>query len=228
MTGLKYHRVTSLSSSCKAAYDPAEASAQAERHAASFMTLLAERSTAGWPVVVAYDAELFGHWWLEGPIFIEQLLRRLDGSQELRAVTLSASVAALPTLPISRPAISSWGSGGYHHGWLGPRNAWVWRHIHHAHHEVVRMVRRTASRDGACARARDEAVRELLLLEASDWPFLIGTGSAPHYAARRVQRHHHRALAFARVALGVSAVPPDDRTAFLDGLEGEALWSPLV
>jgi 1,4-alpha-glucan branching enzyme len=88
----------------------------------------------------------------------------------------------------------SWGEGGDHRAWLNPRTEWTWDRLYDAEADAVEMVARVRAREGApsplVARATRQALRECLLLEASDWQFLITTGSARDYAERRFATHY--------------------------------------
>lgn len=169
MTGLKPYRIDGR------AYDPRVAADQASRHADDLLGRLARR---GDPLVVmAFDAELFGHWWHEGLIFLEHLMRRASASG-IAIVTLSAAAAA-SAWPVAEPAASTWGRGGDSHTWLGPSTAAHWRLVHRAWDLARRACRE--QRPGAI-----DVARAALLLQASDWPFAIdGSGSAG-YARGRV------------------------------------------
>jgi 1,4-alpha-glucan branching enzyme len=239
MTGLKLYRITGPGPH-KEAYDPAAAEARAREHARHFVdrrTAIA-REAAAWsahPILVApFDAELFGHWWLEGPIFLEHVLRGLDASaraQNIEATTLAAYLARFPATEAAAPAASSWGEGGFGDVWAGPEAAWLWRHVHHAGRRVRDAVRRARRADGLEGRALDQAIRELLLLEASDWAFMLRRGEVAAYAGARVRAHAHRAARLSGIATGEGRAADDaawldavcDRDRFLEGLSGDAI-----
>ncbi|MBW2452972.1 MAG: DUF1957 domain-containing protein [Deltaproteobacteria bacterium] len=239
-TGLKAHRITARRQSHKEPYEPAAGQARARLDANDFVSRLTTSAARRPPlspfVVAAFDAELFGHWWFEGPLFLEEVLRGLDRSPVLEAVTVGETVATCPTTIRAQPTASSWGRGGFGNVWVGPRTAWLWRHIHHAHAQVRGAIR--AGDDGSAIRslARDEAVRELLLLEASDWAFMLDGGDPSQLAHRRVAGHYQRAVDLAAVARGHRAIPEGERrqleaarqpSKFLHELSGPALVSPL-
>jgi len=90
------------------------------------------------------------------------------------------------------PAASSWGAGGYGEVWVGPEAAWSWRHVHHATRYVAWLVKNQRGIDGARGRALDQTIRELLLLQSSDWNFIIKTGTSLKYAESRIRVHVHR------------------------------------
>lgn len=193
-TGLKYHRITGPRGD-KAPYLPALAAARAAEHAADFVARRVETlvTLPTWPgatplVVAPYDAELFGHWWHEGPLFLEGVLRRLAARPEgISAITLPGYLARHGQLPLASPAASTWGEEGYGKVWTGPRTAPLLRPIHHATRRVRDAARTCGS--GPCAAFVARAVKELLLLQASDWPFMIHGGDTAAYAEARVREH---------------------------------------
>ena len=90
------------------------------------------------------------------------------------------------------PAASSWGAGGYGEVWVGPAAAYSWRHVHHATRYVSWLVKSHRGADGLRGKALDQTVRELLLLQSSDWNFIIHTGTSMKYAEMRMRAHLHR------------------------------------
>ncbi|RLB63583.1 MAG: DUF1957 domain-containing protein [Deltaproteobacteria bacterium] len=241
LTGLKYHRITAKDQQHKEPYEPESAHARARRDAADFLDRLeasAERRRATAPfIVAAFDAELFGHWWFEGPQFLDHLLRGLHRSQTLEATTLGDTVARCPEVATAEPTPSSWGRGGFGAAWVGPKTAWLWRHIHHAHHQVRAAVQGTSNESVTCALARDQAVRELLQLQASDWPFMLDAGQGTAVAAQRLSEHYRRAMDLAAVAAGDRDATEVEQhrlaaaqrqAGFLHELSGDALCAALA
>ncbi len=196
-TGLKYHRVTGgVPLHEKAPYDPEAAARQAHAHAEHFLharRLQMERVGAilrRAPVIVApYDAELFGHWWFEGPLFLETLLRCAARDSAVDLTTPPAYLADHPTHQMIEPSFSSWGDKGYVEVWLNGGNDWIDRHTHKAETRMIGLARRHAGADGSVADAINQAARELLLAQSSDWAFILTTQTASAYAARRVAEH---------------------------------------
>ena len=204
-TGFKYHRVTGGTKD-KEWYDRAEALEAVRGHAGHFLeglSLRLARAAVGLgcpPMVVApYDAELFGHWWFEGPEFLDQVMRRASRSG-VATETLSQALdrRALPW-PMSRPAESSWGDGGHLGVWLHPTNADLQPRLRTAGRRMAQVAARAfgdrgglpggGQTQGEAARWASQAARELLLAQASDWPFLIRMGTAASYARQRVESH---------------------------------------
>ena len=202
-TGVKYHRVTG-SGERKEPYDPARAEATAARHAADYAERCAAtlgRVGAGFDrpplITVPFDAELFGHWWHEGPLWIELLCRELAGRGTVRMIAPDAYLDAYPTNQVTEPNAGTWGAAGHHEVWLTESNDWIYRHLHHDAARMAALARCHPAADGILRRALDQAARELLLAQASDWPFMISRGTTVDYATARVTAHLAR---FTRLA----------------------------
>jgi 1,4-alpha-glucan branching enzyme len=241
-TGIKYHRVTAtgLDLADKALWNPTVARARAWDHAGHFVHSRAAQvqglagalGETAKPIVVApYDAELFGHWWFEGPWFLEGVFRHLalaSGSATgatLEPITLRAFLERHPTMVRATPAPSTWGEGGHARVWIAESNARLWRHVHHATHEVLALPR-PAQDDGddARKRAHRQAMIELLLLQSSDWPFILEMRTSEGYANSRARAHGARARKLSQmVRSGEMDRPWLDELArrddFLEGLE---------
>lgn len=199
--GLKYHRITGrVQLHEKQPYEPAPAFARAMEHAGNFHHNRVEQSR--WlgsiiekpPVLVCpYDCELFGHWWFEGPQFIESIFRCAQSAgHHLLPVTGSEYLAEQPVHQVVMPSASSWGDAGYNGVWLNPTNDWIYRHLHAAEERMVEVARRFPAADGDLKRALDQMGRELLLAQSSDWAFIMTTGTTVPYAVRRTKDHINR------------------------------------
>ncbi len=197
-TGFKYHAITHSQMHDKWVYDPDAARSRAGLHASHFrsnMQAQAERLGASMdrpPIIVSpYDAELFGHWWFEGPLFLDDLFRQLHFDQSvLEPISPGDYLQWHPTNQVATPCASSWGKNGYNEQWLNESNAWVWRHLHAAGRRMVDMAHRFPSPNGDLQhRALNQAARELMLLQSSDWPFILSTGTTVPYATRRFNEH---------------------------------------
>jgi 1,4-alpha-glucan branching enzyme len=145
-------------------------------------------------VVAPYDAELFGHWWFEGPMFLDFLFRKMQYDQDVVApITPSEYLARHPTNQVATPCDSSWGYKGYNEVWLNGSNDWLYRHQHKMGERMVEPARRHPDgAQGLRRRALNQAVRELLLAQASDWAFIMKTGTTTPYAVRRACDHINR------------------------------------
>jgi len=198
-SGLHHWRVTSRQADLgdKAPYDPGAAAARVRVHAAHFAGLLNEmaRLHPEGVTTAAYDAELFGHWWFEGVAWLEHVYRELAKVKTINPVPGREAVRA-EAVPYSLPE-GSWGEGGDHRVWLNEQTLDYWRSVYQAEAE---MIRAAADYSGAGLRVLKQMMRELLLLEASDWPFLIHTGQAADYARQRYREH---AQTFSRLAAGL-------------------------
>lgn len=197
-TGIKYYRITGKGEH-KEPYVRARALEKAAEHAGNFMfnrekqieylnSLLGKK-----PIIVSpYDAELFGHWWFEGPEWLDYLIRKIFYDQKtLRMITPSEYLYENPINQIATPTMSSWGWKGYSEVWLEGSNDWIYRHLHKASERMVELSREYPDAEGLIKRALNQAARELLLAQSSDWAFIMKTGTAVEYARKRTREHIH-------------------------------------
>jgi len=222
-SGHQYWRVTDPKADLgsKDLYDPEAIPARVASHADHFVSvvsraLAAHQERTGAPGVVAapFDTELFGHWWHEGPMWLEQVFRAL-AKTGIQAATGSDYLAARPPETVLRLPEGSWGEGGHHWVWLNPRTEWTWRKVYEAEDKVVRLVQKAGAKpDPEAVPYLTQLVRQLLLLEASDWQFLITTVSAADYSEMRFAEHFgevERLSAIAGRALeGKKPDPPEE------------------
>lgn len=195
-TGIKYYRITGAEAD-KKPYERNRALAAADEHANHFLAarvVQLERLSQILdrpPLVLApYDAELFGHWWYEGPEFLDLFVRKAYYDQKAFAlVTPQEYLGRHPTNQVATPAASSWGEKGYWQMWLNETNHWIYPHLQVAQERMTELAQLFAKPDVLQARALKQAARELLLAQASDWPFILRTGTSPDYARRRVKDH---------------------------------------
>ena len=195
-TGIKYYRITGPGNH-KEVYVPEWAEKKAELHAQDFMFHRLQQldhlasSVRPKPVIVApYDAELLGHWWYEGLRWLEHLIRKIASDEcAIRLLTPSEYLEMFPTHQVVSPSISSWGYKGYNEVWLSGSNDWIYPHLHHAAITMERLARSELRARGCELRALNQAARELLLAQASDWAFMIKSGTTHEYAARRTRTH---------------------------------------
>ena len=201
---LRYWRVSYPKNdmAAKALYDPKQAQTRIEEHARHFAEnmrdlLQEQRKAVGEngiaPIVTAmYDTELFGHWWHEGPLWLKAVLRHLAHDPDVHLTTcrayLQENVSADAPKEIVRLPEGSWGEGGFHSIWLNAQTEWMWEAIYQAEREMSDLAAKYGHLESV-ARPLKQAARELLLLEASDWPFVTSTGGAPDYAEARVKAH---------------------------------------
>ncbi len=197
--GIKYYRITGPGDQ-KEPYNFDWAREKSAEHAGNFM-FNRERQVEhlhgllGRPpmIVAPYDAELFGHWWFEGPQWIEYLLRKTAYDQNTYAtITPSEYLERYPTNQVATPSMSSWGYLGYAEVWLNASNDWIYPHLHMAAERMVELANRfrdSAGSDGLRDRALRQAARELLLAQSSDWAFIMKTGTMVPYAEQRTREH---------------------------------------
>lgn len=212
-SGNTYWRVTGprVELNEKEIYDPAAARERVRAHGAHFASLVtrlltdfANRDGRMGILAAPFDAELFGHWWSEGPQWLEDVLHVLHGEGRVALTTPSGYLAehSPPAIPALRE--SSWGEGGDSRVWYNPEVAWMWPIIHHRE----RVMERIAERTLMTTRERElaaQAGRELLLLASSDWPFLVTTAQARDYAIERFDTHVARFDALAAALDGQRA-----------------------
>lgn len=201
VSGLQYWRIggKELDLGEKPPYEPEVAQQRVRDHADHFVGLVEEllgryhADTGKFGLISsAYDTELFGHWWFEGADWLRAVLERLARSETVELTTASAMVEEhRPTEVLSLPE-SSWGAGGNHFTWLNVDTQWMWPVIHRSELRMEQLVERFPDAEGTLAEVLNQAARELLLLESSDWPFLVTTGQAKDYATQRFTEHVQR------------------------------------
>jgi len=144
-------------------------------------------------IVAPFDAELFGHWWFEGPIFLEAFIRYAVNHGDFQLTTPSEYLAAHPTQQIVEPAASMWGENGHLAVWLDSSNAWIYPQLSPAALRMWEVAGRYAAdgskRTDTCNRVPKQLACELLLAQSSDWAFLMKTGTAREYATQRTIDH---------------------------------------
>ncbi len=196
MTGIKYHKITSGDDE-KDIYDHPAAMDKAAEHADDFVRRrLAQVDGLDMdrvPLIVSpFDAELFGHWWSEGPEFLNYLIRAVDECDELELITPLNYLDRHPDNETAEPSASSWGRRGYSEMWIDEKNDWLHRHVHKASERMAELADRYPVAGGTLLRALNQAARELLLAQSSDWAFIMTSGASSHYAQKRAKQHIHR------------------------------------
>lgn len=138
-----------------------------------------------------FDTELFGHWWFEGPDFIKEVLRGLHYSS-INVATCSQVLAKNPPKEVMAIQESSWGEGGNHNVWMNEHTEWTWYLIYDAEKRFRELMNSCYVKkiNKKLRRLLTQALKELLLLQSSDWQFLITTVSAKDYAEKRFVNHH--------------------------------------
>ena len=200
-TGIKYFKITGRTEH-KHPYDPHAAREKVAEHAGNFM--FNREKQADWlhgamdrePLIIApYDAELFGHWWFEGPEFLDFLFRKIHFDQDkIKTITIPQYLEKYPVNQQSQPSFSSWGYKGYCEVWLNGSNDWIYRHLLEGADRMVDLARRYSTADDLRRRALNQAARELVLAQSSDWAFIMKTGTMVDYAVRRTKEHMNNFL----------------------------------
>lgn len=198
-TGIKYHRITGrVPLGKKEPYNLDAAHKRAEEHADDFtanrlrqVRRLGELMDRPPLVVSPYDAELFGHWWYEGPVFLDHVMRRLCAAKDLvEPINPSEYLARYPENQMVSPVYSSWGEGGYAEVWLNPSNDWIYRYLHAAADRMIESARRyRGTTQELIRRTLNQMARELLLAQSSDWAFIMKMGTVVDYAVNRTKEH---------------------------------------
>ncbi len=225
VSGLQYWRVTGakVDLGAKDFYHPDWAAHKVRMHAQDFVALVERIIQAqhdhglGYGLIASnYDTELFGHWWFEGVDWLKEVLRLLAESPVVDLTTASEYVTEHPPQKVIHLPEGSWGAGGTHFTWDNNETRWMWAPIHEAELTMQRLAdqHRDDWDDANLRGVLNQAARELLLLESSDWPFLVTTGQARQYAIQRFSSHLER---FNDLVRGVARGQPDGELA-------AALW----
>ena len=230
-TGIKYHRITGKTDN-KDIYDIGWAKDSAEKQAGHFLNSRtnqienASKYMDKPPIVLCpYDAELYGHWWYEGPYWLYILFKKIYYDEcNFELITPSEYIDKYPLIQQCTPCRSSWGANGYSEVWLNPSNDYAHKHLHKAgdrmcelaykfrnvksdldqlEYEISELRKQKKSIAKITStkkykdlklqlRALNQAARELLLLQSSDWLFIITNNTMVDYAHRRIKDHTGR------------------------------------
>lgn len=225
--GLKYHRITGrdVPQNRKQPYIPDLAREKAAENASHFIgerikqaKLLRETFEGHPPLVVSpYDAELYGHWWYEGPQFIDFFFKKIHFDQsEIECITPGDFLDSGLPIQVQQPTASSWGENGYYKVWINEGNSWMYPYQHSAERKMTELANKFAVQGSKsnvqsqenefvtldvghwtldqqlATRILNQAARELLLAQSSDWAFQIYQGTTVQYSSRRFQSHIHR------------------------------------
>jgi 1,4-alpha-glucan branching enzyme len=192
--GLKLWRITgrNVDLGQKHPYWPEVAQNKVEEHARHFATLLGsiarEQNAYGTTVIMApFDTELFGHWWAEGPEFLNKLYRELQ-HVNLRPVMASQHLKDNPNAPVIPVEPGSWGAHADWSTWVGPKVAYMWRRLWPLENAFWEIAGRALG-DPAAHTSLEQAARTLLLAQSSDWPFIVTMAEAADYGDHRFHSH---------------------------------------
>ncbi len=195
-TGIKYHRITGEGDH-KEPYQPQKAWERTCEHAGHFVDKRINQIKEAAPlmdkpplVVSPYDAELYGHWWFEGPDFLYHVFKSMAKTDQISPITPTQYLEQFPTQQVARPNPSSWGDKGYYDVWLNSSNEWIYRHLNQmAGIMCENAARYQASTDTTTIQLLNQMARELFLAQSSDWAFLMTTQTAIEYAVQRTKEH---------------------------------------
>ena len=197
-TGYKYYRISNKQGDHEV-YQPAMADQKAWEHAGNFVFNRALQikdlgSKMSLPPIVTapYDAELFGHWWFEGPRWLEYVFRRVHEQESFQIITHGDYLDTYCPSVIAEPGFSTWGDGGYAKVWVNPKNDWIYKHLYVAGERMHLLAKTFPSAQGQYRRALNQAARELLLAQSSDWSFIMTTETTVPYAIKRFREHINR------------------------------------
>jgi 1,4-alpha-glucan branching enzyme len=198
--GLRYWRVTSNQCDLadKELYEVDRIKERYEENATHFVELIRNRNKnlkhedGNPPIVVSpYDTELFGHWWFEGLYWLDSVIRQIDKDPQIHMITCGDHYKAHQPTQVIRIPEGSWGEGGYHFIWLNEKTDWTWRHIYPSEERMKELASRNRENgDPATVEILKKAATQLLLMQSSDWQFLITTGGASDYAEARFLEHY--------------------------------------
>jgi 1,4-alpha-glucan branching enzyme len=196
-TGLKYYRITGKTDH-KEHYVRERAKAKVQLHSKDFVetleTYLKKRqnqSTISNHVVLAFDAELFGHWWFEGPEWLELLLT--SNPHNIDFLTPSTYIRKHgQALKSAKVSFSTWGRNGFGDTWLNEKNAWIYRVMHKVEKDLIHCIATYQTANRLQERVLLQMTREWFLLTASDWAFMIDRGNYENYAIQRINDHVQR------------------------------------
>jgi 1,4-alpha-glucan branching enzyme len=212
--GFKNWRVTNKQSRNKRPYEPARAAERAQVDAADFVSTIEstldshERESGEEGIVVTcFDTELYGHWWFEGPAFLDHVYKELAHHPRIRPVTLSGALDLMPPARRVRLEEGTWGFRKDNRSWMAPETEDMRSALSGAEADAVRLAAKLARATEGRAAALDQLVRETFLLQASDWPFMVVRGSNAGYARERFDGHLERSRRLARLLLDEA---PDD------------------
>lgn len=205
-SGLQYWRVSGkkVELGFKDYYHPDWAAIKVEQHAEHFAHLVGDllreyyMDTGEFGLIAAnFDTELFGHWWFEGIDWIGKVLRLLSEDPDVQLTSASTFIEEHPPQEILTIPEGSWGAGGTHFVWDNNETHWMWRPIRESEMRMEKLVKKFPKPDSVTRDVLNQTARELLLLQSSDWPFLVTTAQAREYAIQRFSQHMERFIELA-------------------------------
>ena len=229
--GIKLFKISSKNTPLdkKQQYDPKDAQESVEKDAKSYLKerkkqlIKLEKSMNIEPLLIApFDAELFGHWWFEGPQFLSQIF--INSKKEgIKLITLKESLQLKSKIQLCNPSPSSWGQGGFHNYWLNESNAWIVHQWSKAGREMINICSKGIQKESNIKLIK-QAGRELLLSQSSDWSFILKAGTTTELAKERVNLHLKRFWLLINAIKDKEIIGKND----LEGIEKEDCLFPLI
>ena len=201
-SGLHYWRITdkNIAQDEKQLYDIDMAQERVESHANHFISVLTDELTSFQTkykqegiIVSPYDFELYGHWWAEGIPWLKRIFELIAANEQIEMISISDYISKYKeNFSTIRMQPSSWGSGGDFRVWKNKEHQWIWPYINSSIKNIEDLLFLHPNPNVLARRVLKQIARELLLLEGSDWPFLLYTEQAKEYANQRFHHHHQR------------------------------------
>ncbi|MEW6687058.1 MAG: 1,4-alpha-glucan branching protein domain-containing protein [Candidatus Edwardsbacteria bacterium] len=238
--GHRYWRVTGPKSDLgeKLIYQPEKVEERLQENATHFVNLVKsilvehyEKTQKAGILCAPFDAELFGHWWFEGPRWLNLVMKQISLDEEIELVTCSTFLKTVPATTVVSLPEGSWGEGGFHYIWLNEETKWTWKYVYQAEQEMEELLKDFGNNsDEKLTDILRQCARELLLLQSSDWQFLISTWSARDYAEMRFLEHYESFLRLANMARNYKEkrlVDPEDWTFLGDCEKRDSIFPDL-
>jgi len=228
-SGLQYWRIVSkeVDLGNKEVYDPDSAKNKVLEHAFHFINLLEDEGRNNDGIITAmYDTELFGHWWFEGIIFLERVYELINESKIVKSITPTPFLDSNPPKEKINLPESSWGKGGKHEVWLNDDTKDLWEKIHEVEDETEKIIEEVSIDSLWKEKVIKQLVKEKLLLESSDWTFLITTNQAREYGYMRFSQHYENFKTLVNL-LNIKE-PSLDNFNFLKKLEEKNSLFPII
>ena len=144
----------------------------------------------GFPAVITLPltAEMFGQSWYEGIVWLEEVLRLLAEPETGLQSSHFSSLCHLEPMQQCTPNSGSVSRGSFNANWLNEKTAWIYKHIYLAGQRLLKMTKIGHQRDDFKRRLINQAVRELMLAQSSDWPTLLSNDLDSRRARKEVRR----------------------------------------
>ncbi|MFX1572968.1 MAG: 1,4-alpha-glucan branching protein domain-containing protein [Promethearchaeota archaeon] len=199
-SGLRYWRITGKVE--KKLYNIEKAEEMVASHANDFINLLELEAREFYEtykekgiIISPYDFELYGHWWGEGINWLKRVFELINNKDDINMITISDFTSSnRENFSIIKMRESSWGEGGDFRVWKNPEHGWIWPYINQSIKELEDVLEINPDPNNWEKQILKQIARELLLMEGSDWPFLLYTEQAKDYANQRFHHHHQRLL----------------------------------